>query len=100
MQRARSAAAPLLALHPTRSRLKCTPPPTPTPNQVIAKTSSLNPVAGYTLEAGGLEWAYRRNEVAAGSEGSGSPDVLLIHGLGSSSYRWVQVGMGRQTDRS
>jgi len=58
--------------------------------QVISKTSTLNPVAGYTLNAGGLEWAYRRNEIPAGSaEGGGSPDVLLLHGLGSSGYRWV-----------
>ncbi|KAI8464082.1 MAG: cytidylyltransferase family-domain-containing protein [Monoraphidium minutum] len=53
---------------------------------VIAKTSALNPVAGYNLSAGGLEWAYRRGEVEGA--GAGTADVLLLHGLGSSSYSY------------
>jgi hypothetical protein len=54
---------------------------------VIAKRSALNPVAGFTLTAGGHEWAYRRSEVSEGAAEQGTPDVLLLHGLGSSGYR-------------
>jgi hypothetical protein len=60
------------------------PSPPPLPGQVIAKSSALNPVAGFRLPAGGLEWAYRRNEVTGDA---GTADVLLLHGLGSSGYR-------------
>ncbi|GBF97090.1 haloalkane dehalogenase-like [Raphidocelis subcapitata] len=62
----------------------------PMTGMVIARTSTLNPVAGYTLQAGGLDWAYRRNEVDAGAAAAaaGLADVLLLHGLGSSSYSY------------
>ena len=64
----------------------------PMTGQVVARTSALSPVAGFELEAGGLRWAYRRAEVdaaaaaAAVAAGDALPDVLLLHGLGSSSY--------------
>ena len=64
----------------------------PMTGQVVARTSALSPVAGFELEAGGLRWAYRRAEVdaaaaaAAAAAGDALPDVLLLHGLGSSSY--------------
>lgn len=48
----------------------------------------LNPVASTTVSVNGVNWAYRRSEVA---EGAGSPDrptLLLIHGLGSSSWSY------------
>jgi len=52
----------------------------------IAKTNAMNPVAGYSVEVGGVRWAYRASEPDASVAGSGKPTVLLLHGLGSSSY--------------
>ena len=46
------------------------------------------------MQAGGLEWAYRRSEPAAAKAGDGGGeskkklDVLMLHGLGSSSYAY------------
>lgn len=54
---------------------------------VVAKKSALNPVAGFRLSAGGLGWAYRKGEVT-GEPAAGLPDVLLLHGLGSSGYSY------------
>lgn len=66
----------------------------PITGQVIARTSTLNPVAGFSVTtASGLRWAYRRSDAdgaaaaAAAAEG-GAADVLLIHGLGSSSWSY------------
>lgn len=73
------------------------PKPPTAARQVIAKTSALNPVAGYKLTAGGLEWAYRRNEVTGDA---GTPDVLLLHGLGSSGFRCAAWGRPAARRRS
>jgi pimeloyl-ACP methyl ester carboxylesterase len=42
------------------------------------------------VDAGGVTWAYRKSEAAEGKADPSKPQVLLLHGLGSSSYsyRW------------
>eukprot|EP00195_Chlamydomonas_chlamydogama_P017034 CAMPEP_0202894956 /NCGR_PEP_ID=MMETSP1392-20130828/4247_1 /ASSEMBLY_ACC=CAM_ASM_000868 /TAXON_ID=225041 /ORGANISM="Chlamydomonas chlamydogama, Strain SAG 11-48b" /LENGTH=374 /DNA_ID=CAMNT_0049579815 /DNA_START=22 /DNA_END=1146 /DNA_ORIENTATION=- len=54
----------------------------------IVKTAAAAPVAGYTVQAGGYQWAYRRSEPDSSKTSSSKPQVLLLHGLGSSSYCW------------
>lgn len=56
--------------------------------EVISRTSVLNKAAGFSVDVGGVKWAYRKSDPA---EGKASPDklpVLLIHGLGSSSWSY------------
>ncbi len=36
----------------------------------------------------GIKWAYRRSEVTADKASSDKPVVLLVHGLGSSSFSY------------
>lgn len=44
----------------------------------------------FTVDAGGVTWAYRKSEPAKDKADPAKPQVLLLHGLGSSSYsyRW------------
>lgn len=42
----------------------------------------------YTLEAGGVTWAYRKSSPAAGKADPNNRQVLLLHGLGSSSWSY------------
>lgn len=77
----------MLALSPPPSLL----PPAPSPSragEVISTTSSLNVKAGFSVQAGGLKWAYRKTEGSADKAGADKLDVLMVHGLGSSSYAW------------
>jgi len=56
--------------------------------EVLSRTSVLNKAAGYSVDVAGVNWAYRKSEPA---EGKTSPDklpVLLLHGLGSSSWSY------------
>lgn len=39
-----------------------------------------------TAKAGGLNWAYREAQPDPSKASADKPDVLLLHGLGSSSY--------------
>lgn len=57
----------LLHLFPTSP----SPPPAPRSNKV---------------KAGGLTWSYRISEPDPAKASPDKPDVLLLHGLGSSSY--------------
>jgi pimeloyl-ACP methyl ester carboxylesterase len=40
------------------------------------------------VEAGGVTWAYRKSEAAEAKADPAKPQVLLLHGLGSSSYSY------------
>ncbi|KAF8067235.1 choline monooxygenase [Scenedesmus sp. PABB004] len=60
----------------------------PMTGEVISRTSVLNQAAGYSVDVDGVRWAYRRSEPAAAKAGGGKPAVLLLHGLGSSSFCW------------
>lgn len=42
----------------------------------------------YTVDAGGVTWAYRKSDPAEGKADPSKPQVLLLHGLGSSSYSY------------
>jgi hypothetical protein len=42
----------------------------------------------FTVDAGGVTWAYRKSEAAEGKADPAKPQVLLLHGLGSSSYSY------------
>lgn len=56
--------------------------------EVISRTSVLNKAAGYSVDVGRVKWAYRKSDPA---EAKASPDklpVLLLHGLGSSSWSY------------
>jgi hypothetical protein len=55
---------------------------------VISTTSSLAEVAGYSVQAGGVKWAYRKTEGAADKASADKLDVLMLHGAGTSSYVW------------
>jgi pimeloyl-ACP methyl ester carboxylesterase len=64
----------------------------PMTGEVIETSSAKNPVAGLTCDVDGVRWAYRRSEASASSSSSNpSPQVLCVHGLGSSSYSFRNV---------
>jgi hypothetical protein len=42
----------------------------------------------FTVDAGGVTWAYRKSEPAEAKADPAKPPVLLLHGLGSSSYSY------------
>lgn len=56
--------------------------------QVINKLAATSPVAGNTVKAGGFTWAYRTAEPDASKAKGDAPEVLLLHGIGSSSYSY------------
>eukprot|EP00775_Hariotina_reticulata_P012653 gene12653-12780_t len=60
----------------------------PITGQVISKTSVINKAAGYTVDAGGVAWAYRKSTPAKETADTAKREVLLLHGLGSSSYSY------------
>ncbi|PNW85621.1 hypothetical protein CHLRE_03g195200v5 [Chlamydomonas reinhardtii] len=58
----------------------------PITGQPISKLAPTSSVAGNTAKAGGLNWAYREAQPDPSKASADKPDVLLLHGLGSSSY--------------
>lgn len=58
----------------------------PITGQPISKLALTSPVAGNKVKAGGLTWSYRISEPDPAKASPDKPDVLLLHGLGSSSY--------------
>lgn len=54
--------------------------------EVISRTSVLNKAAGYSADAAGLRIAYRKSAPAASKASADKLPVLLLHGLGSSSW--------------
>lgn len=48
----------------------------------------LNKAAGYSVDVGGVKWAYRKSEPAAAKTSPDKLPVLLLHGLGSSSWSY------------
>ncbi|WIA12811.1 hypothetical protein OEZ85_006441 [Tetradesmus obliquus] len=60
----------------------------PITGEVITRTSVYNAAAGFTVDAGGVTWAYRKSEPAKDKADPAKPQVLLLHGLGSSSYSY------------
>jgi len=62
----------------------------PMTGEVIEARSAKNPVAGLTVDVDGTRWAYRRSEVSPGADPK-KPQVLCVHGLGSSSYAYRNV---------
>jgi hypothetical protein len=48
----------------------------------------LNKAAGFSVDVGGVKWAYRKSEPAAAKATPDKIPVLLLHGLGSSSWSY------------
>lgn len=66
----------------------------PYTGEIISKASVISKAAGFTVQAGGVTWAYRKSQPkqpAAGEPGSDKLPVLCLHGLGSSSYSYRQT---------
>lgn len=55
---------------------------------VINKLAAAAPVAGQTIQAGSIKIAYRSSTLKDGSPAVNLPQLLLLHGLGSSSYSY------------
>lgn len=45
-------------------------------------------VCSYTVDAGGVTWGYRKSTPAKEAADATKREVLLLHGLGSSSYSY------------
>ncbi|KAG2498156.1 hypothetical protein HYH03_003913 [Edaphochlamys debaryana] len=60
----------------------------PITGQPISRAALTSPVAGNKAKVGNVEWAYRLATPEPSKASADKPDVLLIHGLGSSSYSY------------
>ncbi|KAL6764006.1 Alpha/Beta hydrolase protein [Haematococcus lacustris] len=60
----------------------------PLTGQPIAKYMAISPKAGLKANVAGTSWAYRRSEVNPDKASTSKPVVLLVHGLGSSSFSY------------
>jgi pimeloyl-ACP methyl ester carboxylesterase len=56
----------------------------------------LNKAAGYSVEVRGVKWAYRKSDPPEAKASADKLPVLLLHGLGSSSwsYRYCCLHQG------
>eukprot|EP00873_Tetraselmis_striata_P041335 jgi/Tetstr1/461599/TSEL_006700.t1 len=60
----------------------------PVTGEILASAARA-PAASESLTAGGLTWAYRKGETdEAAAVGVDCPPILLLHGIGSSSYSY------------
>ncbi|GLC38917.1 hypothetical protein PLESTB_000461300 [Pleodorina starrii] len=60
----------------------------PITGQPISKAALTSPVAGNVVKAGRHTWAYRVSSPEPSNDSDDKPDVLLLHGLASSSYSY------------
>uniref|UniRef100_A0A061QYM8 Haloalkane dehalogenase n=1 Tax=Tetraselmis sp. GSL018 TaxID=582737 RepID=A0A061QYM8_9CHLO len=64
----------------------------PTTGEVLTGTSARAPLASETVQVGGLTWAYRTsNPEESIAKEAGEEPVILLHGIGSSSYSYREV---------
>mmetsp|Transcript_16062 Transcript_16062/g.43766 ORF Transcript_16062/g.43766 Transcript_16062/m.43766 type:complete len:369 (-) Transcript_16062:507-1613(-) len=54
----------------------------------VPKFAATNPESGLKVKVGNMQWAYRQSEVPSGKSDPYKPAVLLLHGIGSSSFCW------------